>query len=79
VCRPELWGAKRVLRILALAGADMETWLPMLMEHRTWHDALDVEAIVFEGRPGWQPVVKNARVLRAKYELKFDAWTAGFR
>ena len=41
-----------------------ERWLPMLTGHRTWRDALDVEAVVFEGRHGWQRVVKNARVVR---------------
>jgi hypothetical protein len=79
VCRPEVWGARRVLRVLALAGADMDAWLPMLMAERTWRDALDVEAVVFEGRPGWQRVVKNARLVRATYEVKFDAWTDAFR
>jgi hypothetical protein len=78
VCRPEVWGVRRVLRILALAGADMDAWLPALMAERTWRDALDVEAVVFEGRPGWQRVVKNARVVRATYEVKFDARTDGF-
>jgi hypothetical protein len=51
----------------------------MLMAERTWRDALDVEAVVFEGRPGWQRVVKNARLVRATYEVNFDAWTDGFR
>jgi hypothetical protein len=79
VCRPEVWAERRVLRILALAGADMEAWLPALMAERNWRDALDVEAVVFEGRQGWQRVIKNARVVRATYEVKFDAWTDGFR
>jgi hypothetical protein len=79
MCRPEVWAERRVLRILALAGADMEAWLPALMAERNWRDALDVEAVVFEGRPGWQRVIKNARVVRATYEVKFNAWTDGFR
>ena len=73
VGRPENWGERRVLRILALAGADMERWLPSLSAHREWTDALGVQSVVFEGRPGWQRVAKNARVLRVTYEVKIDS------
>jgi hypothetical protein len=74
VCRPETWGERRVLRILALAGADVEHWLPALSAHREWTDALGVQSVVFEGRPGWRRVVKNACVLRTTYEVKIDDW-----
>jgi hypothetical protein len=74
VCRPEAWGARRVLRILALTGWEMGEWLPVLSEHRAWCDALDVQSVIFEGRQGWQRVVKNARVVRTIYEVKLDGW-----
>lgn len=70
VARPESWGGRRVLRILALAGEEMARWLPLLRAHRQWCDALGVEAVVFEGRPGWQRAVKDARVVRVTYEVE---------
>lgn len=69
VCRPEQWGAKRVLRILALCGWDISDWLPTLRSYRTWPNALDVEAVVFEGRKGWERTIPEARVLRQIYEV----------
>jgi hypothetical protein len=62
-----------VPRILALTGWEMGTWLPALSAHRAWCDALDVQSVIFEGRQGWQRVVKNARVVRSIYEVKLDA------
>jgi hypothetical protein len=62
------------------SGGDVGTRGPPIhMTHRTWRDALDVDAVVFEGRPGWQRVVKNAHVVRATYEMMCDVWTDGFR
>jgi hypothetical protein len=72
VARPESWGGRQVLRILALTGQQMERWLPLLRAHRHWCEALGVEAVVFEGRPGWQRVVKGARVVRAIYEVELN-------
>lgn len=70
VCRPEMWGGKQVLRILALTGWDMDQWLPALTEYREWPLALDVKAVVFEGREGWKRVLKNVRVIRTVYEVE---------
>jgi hypothetical protein len=72
VCRPEQWGSKRVLRILALCGWDVSDWLPTLRSYRTWPNALDVEAVVFEGRAGWKRVIPEARVLRSVYEVELS-------
>ena len=72
MARPESWGARRVLRILALSGEEMKRWLPLLRAHRRWCAALGVEAVVFEGRPGWRRAVEGARVVRVVYEVEVD-------
>lgn len=70
VCRTEVWGGKQVLRILALTGWEMDQWLPALTEYREWPLALDVKAVVFEGREGWRRALKNVRVIRTVYEVE---------
>jgi hypothetical protein len=72
VCRPEQWGGKQVLRILALTGWEMDAWLPALKSYRQWPAALDVKSVVFEGREGWKRMLPEARVVRSIYEVRID-------
>jgi hypothetical protein len=72
VCRPEQWGGKQVLRVLALTGWEMDAWLPALKSHRQWPAALDIKSVVFEGREGWKRLLPEARVVRSIYEVRID-------
>lgn len=69
VVRPEQWGNRQVLRILALCGWGIDVWLPWVTEYRDWPKHLDIKSVVFEGREGWKRVVPKARVLRTVYEV----------
>jgi hypothetical protein len=68
VVRPELWGDRQVLRILALTGWGMDVWLPWLLGW-DWPKQVGIKTVIFEGREGWKRMVPNARVLRTVYEV----------
>jgi hypothetical protein len=72
VVRPEQWGGRNILRILALTGWDIDRWLPELAAHRDWPDALDATSVVFEGREGWKRKLPKARVVRSIYEVDME-------
>jgi len=72
VVRPEQWGGRPVLRILALTGWDIDRWLPELAAHRDWPDMLGAKTVIFEGREGWKRKLPQARVVRSIYEVDMD-------
>ena len=72
VVRPEQWGGRQVLHILALTGWDIDRWLPELAAHRDWPDMLDIQTVIFEGREGWKRKLPQARVVRSIYEVDMD-------
>lgn len=59
-----------VLRSLATAGWDMETWLPQMLDFVFGMARENRADFVFEGREGWGRFVPNARKLRSVYEVR---------
>ena len=64
--RGETWQSGPKFRCLALYGVRMRDWIEDM------HEAVKIAAgganLVAEGRPGWVPVFKKAKVLRYLYE-----------
>ena len=50
---------KRVLRILVLAGAEMDKWLPFLPEVEKWAKDIGCSHIECWGRKGWLKVLSD--------------------
>jgi hypothetical protein len=71
VCRVENWSGTKVLRILALTGHSMKTWLSELRAYRAWLDNLDIETVIFEGRKGWG-ILPGAEVIRQVYRVDIN-------
>jgi hypothetical protein len=68
IAASQYWGGRRVLRILALCGHDMASWLDEL---RAIKPLLGIEKVIFEGRAGWSRV-PGVRELRRVYEADLE-------
>lgn len=64
IAAPQVWGGRRVLRILALCGRDMAGWLGEL---KAFKPPLGIDTVIFEGRAGWSRV-PGVREVRRVYE-----------
>jgi hypothetical protein len=66
IATPQYWDGRRVLRILALCGRDMASWLEEL---KAFRPPLGIEKVIFEGRAGWSRV-PGVREVRRVYEAE---------
>lgn len=70
IMRAEQWGNEMVARVIACAGRDLDDWLgDVLAPDAVWRQYLGDLPMVFEGRPGWGRVIKDAKVLRVVYRV----------
>ncbi len=58
-----------VLRSLATAGWEMDSWLPQMLDFVMQMARENRADFVFEGREGWGKLVPGARKLRSVYEV----------
>jgi hypothetical protein len=64
--RGETWSSGPKFRCLALYGKGFRDWIEDM--HQAVRTAAGGANLVAEGRPGWQPVFRKAKVIRLLYE-----------
>lgn len=64
--RFETWQTGAKFRCMALYGKGFRDWIEDM--HQAVKAAAGGANLIAEGRPGWQPVFKKAKVLRLLYE-----------
>lgn len=69
VLRFELWSSGKKLRVLAMYGSNMEAWLDRAYAAvvKLAHTG-NATSLVADARPGFERVLKKAKVLRKVYE-----------
>ena len=61
----------QVLSIEAAGGTEMRRWLPELHSIE-WLKTMGITLVDFEGRKGWERVVKGVSVIRQVYRLSLE-------